>query len=123
MSAEFFVQQQLFTFQLFDAQIITGEKGLALALHDAIQKGFDLRADPGQARSDPRPHVFTIASNALREGVKFLDEALESFGVRRYLCDEVVEVPFEIVAANGFAIAGAAVIISAFCAVIILGLR
>lgn len=77
MSAEFFVQQQLFPFRLFNPPFIAGNKGIALALHDAIQKGFDLRVDFGEASPDLRPHVFAVGSSALPGCVQFLDEALE----------------------------------------------
>ncbi|MEK7265464.1 MAG: hypothetical protein AAB227_05120 [Pseudomonadota bacterium] len=108
MSAELFVQQQLLTFKLFNPPLIAGDEVFALALHDAIQKGFDLRVDLGQARPDLRPHVFTFGSSALREGVQFFDEVLEGLRGWDYPCNKSVEVRFEIGAANGFAIAGAA---------------
>ncbi len=72
-SAEFFAQQQLFTFQLFDAPLIAGDKGLALALHDAIQKGFDLHVDLGEAVLNLRPDIFASGSSALREGAQLFN--------------------------------------------------
>ncbi|WOI52569.1 hypothetical protein [Parvularcula sp. LCG005] len=105
--AQFFVQNELFLFKLMNAFFVRIDHGGRGRAHDPVQETGNLGIDAGDALLEACRCKLRLADPVIPDILEDVPAQVDEIAARLHVTEQFVELGFHVIAANGFAVAGA----------------